>query len=266
MTAIVTTAGGHKLGRAHPKPVSIRRKMAARQLLAQMPAAPDTRDWTKAMTFPAGVMGNDTLSDCTAAAVGHIIQAWSANNGSQITVPDQAVIKFYSDTTGYNPADPSTDQGGVEADVLVGAKSVGCGGYKIDGFAAANSANLGELRQVTNTFGGAYLGLAMPKTIETQGEYDGATWSVDLSAGADAEPGSLGGHAVIVEAYDQNGFTIVTWGIRVYVTNDWMAAYCAPDVGGEAWALLANGLWAQKGVTPAGDAVPAYDGFLAAVA
>lgn len=265
MNAIVTTAAGHKLGKLHPKPIAIRRRMAAVQLMASLPAAPTVQDWTKAMSFPAGVMGNDVLSDCTAAAVGHIIQAWSANNGPEITVPDPAIIKFYSDTTGYVPGDASTDQGGVEADVLVGAKTTGCGGYKIDGFAPANSANLGELRQITNTFGGAYLGLALPKTIETQGEYDGATWSVDLSAGADAEPGSLGGHAVIIEAYDQGGFTIVTWGFRVYVTNDWMTAYCNPAVGGEAWALLANGLWAPKGVTPAGDAVPAYDGFLAAV-
>jgi hypothetical protein len=266
MTAIATTAGGHKLGKHAPKPIPIRHRMAARQLMATLPPAPATRDWTKAMTFPAGVMGNDALSDCTAAAVGHIVQAWSANNGSQITIPDAAIIKFYSDSTGYIPGDASTDQGGVEAEVLACAKTNGCGGYKIDGFAPADSSNLAELRQVVNTFGGAYIGLALPRTIETQGEYDGATWDVDLSAGTAAEPGSLGGHAVVIEAYDANGFTIVTWGVRVYMTNSFMLGYGHPAVGGEAWAMLANGLWAPKGTTPAGDAVPAYDGYLAAVA
>ena len=218
------------------------------------------------MTFPAGLKRNGDLSDCTAAAVAHIIQTWTANNGSEVDPSDDDVVTFYSGSTGYFVGDPSTDQGGVEADVLAYFKNTGMAGLKIDGFAPAESSNLAELRQVVNTFGGAYIGLALPRTIETQGEYDGATWDVDLSAGTDAEPGSLGGHAVVVEAYDADGFTTVTWGIRVYMTNSFMLGYGHPAVGGEAWAMLANGLWAPKGTTPAGDAVPAYDGYLAAVA
>jgi hypothetical protein len=198
---------------------------------------------------------------CTASGIGHWIQVATANNGAEVTPSDADVVKFYSGSTGYNPADPSTDQGGVEADVLAYAKKVGMGGFKIDGFAAAQAQNLPQMQQIVNTFGGAYIGLALPKTIEAQGEYDGATWDVDLSAGADAERGSLGGHCVIVEKYDGRGFWILTWGIRIYLTNDFMAGY-----NDEAWAMLANGLWAPKGITPAGDAVPAYDGFLAAVA
>jgi hypothetical protein len=258
---MITTAAGNKLGKHAPKPVSLAHHMAARQLLAQLPPAPETRDWLGAVSFPAGVMGNDTLGDCTAAGIGHWIQVATANNGAEVTPSDADVVAFYSGSTGYDPADPSTDQGGVEADVLAYAKKVGLGGTKIDGFAAAQAQNLPQLQQIVNTFGGAYIGLALPKTIEAQGENDGATWYVDLSAGADAERGSLGGHCVIVEAYDADGFTILTWGIRVRVTNDFLTAY-----NDETWALLANGLWAKKGVTPAGDAVPAYDGFLAAVA
>jgi hypothetical protein len=254
------TAGGHKLGKHAPKPVSIRRHMAARQLLSQLPAAPAKRDWTTDVKFPAGVMGNDALGDCTAAGIGHWIQVATANNGNEITPSDADVIKFYSGSTGYDPEDPNTDQGGVEADVLAYAKSTGMGGIKIDGFAPCQAQNLGELRQIVNTFGGAYIGLALPKTIESQGEDDGSVWSVDISAGGDAERGSLGGHCVVLEAFDAGCFTAITWGIRVYLTNSFMAAY-----NDEGWAILANGLWAPNGTTPAGDTVPSYDGFLAAV-
>lgn len=246
-----------KLGKLAPKPVGVRHLMAARQLLAALPEAPDARDWTQALTLPCGVMGNDALGDCTAAGVGHIIQAWTANNGAEKTPSDAQVIAFYSATTGYNPADPSTDQGGVEADVLLGAKTIGLGGFKIDGFAQAQAQNLPELRQVVNTFGGAYIGLALPKTIESQTD----VWEVDLAQGENAERGSLGGHCVVVEGYDRGGFWILTWGVKKYVTNNFLLAY-----NDETWALLANGLWAPKGMTPAGDTIPAYDGFLGAVA
>lgn len=257
----MTTAGGHRLGKAAPRPVSLAHRMAARQLVASLPPAPDARDWTTGMAFPAGVMGNDRLGDCTAAGFGHWVQAATSANGSEVTISDDDILKLYEGSTGYNPADPSTDQGGVEAEVLTYLKGIGCGGFKIDGFASAQAQNLGEIRQIVNTFGGCYIGLSLPRTIEAQGEGDGATWSYDPTAGADAEPGSLGGHCVVIEAYDADGFLVVTWGVRVRLTNDFMAAY-----NDEAWALLANGIWAPKGKTPAGDLVPAYDGFLAAVA
>jgi len=257
----VTIAGRVlKLGKRAPRPVSVKHAMAARRMLAQMPPAPETRDWTAKVTWPAGAMANDALGDCTAAGIGHRIQAWTANASTEVTVSDADVIAFYSGSTGYNPADPSSDQGGVEADVLAYAKATGLGGYKIDGFAPVTAQNLAEIRQVINTFGGCYIGLALPKTIESA-ENPGDTWDVDLTAGADAERGSLGGHCVDLQGYDAGGFWADTWGERIYLTNDFVSAY-----NDEAWALLSNGLWAPNGTTPAGDAVPALDADLQAVA
>lgn len=249
-----------RLGKRTPRVLSVRHLMASRRMLAQMPVAPETRDWTAKVSFPAGVMGNDVLSDCTGAGAGHYIQTVTANASTEVTVADADVIAFYSGSTGYVPGDASTDQGGVEADVLAYFQKTGLAGIKIDGFAQAQAQNLAEIRQVVNTFGGCYIGLALPKTIESE-ENQGDTWDVDLTAGQDAERGSLGGHCVVVEGYDQGGFFVITWGLKIYLTNAFMTAY-----NDEAWALLASGIWAPNGTSPAGDTVPALDADLQAVA
>jgi len=253
-----TTIAGRlfRLGKRAPRQLPVRHLMASRRMLAEMPPAPPTRDWTTAMTFPCGEMGNDTLGDCTGAGAGHWIQAVTANASTEVTVSDADVIAFYSGSTGYVPGDSSTDQGGVEADVLEYWKETGLAGIKLDGFAQAQAQNVGEAQQVVNTFGGGYIGLALPKTVESQGD----VWDVDLTAGADAERGSLGGHCVVLEGYDQGGFWFITWGMKKYMTIAFLRAY-----NDELWAPLASGIWAPNGKSPAGDTVPALDADLAAV-
>lgn len=246
-----------RLGKRAPRVLPVRHMMASSRVLAQMPLAPDVRDWTEKMSFPAGEMGNDALGDCAEAAVAHLIQALTANASTEVTPPDSAVIGLYSAAAGYVPGDPSTDQGSVIADVLAYVQKDGFAGVKLDGFAQGMATNLTQMRQIVNTFGGADIGLALPRTVESQGD----TWDVDLTAGQDAERGSLGGHSVVVEGYDQSGFIVVTWGIKKYLTNAFMSAY-----NDELWAPLASGIWVVNGKSPAGDTVPQLDADLQAVA
>lgn len=248
-----------RLGKLAPRVLSVRHLMASRRMLAQMSTAPDARDWTTKVTFPAGAMGNDDLGDCSCAFFGHFIQALSANASAEVTISDADIIALYSGACGYDPANPASDQGGVIADVLAYLQKTGCGGIKLDGFAQGMATNLPQLRQIVNTFGGADIGLALPKTIESE-ENQGDTWDVDLTAGADAERGSLGGHSVVVAGFTQDGFWIISWGEKIFLTNDFMEAY-----NDEVWAPLASGIWAPNGVSPAGDAVPALDADLLAV-
>lgn len=249
-----------RLGKLAPRAISLRHMMASRRMLAQMPPAPEERDWTTKVAFPAGAMGNDELGDCACAFWGHFVQALTANASTEVTISDADIIALYSGAAGYVPGKPATDQGSIIAAVLAYLQKTGCGGIKLDGFAQAQAQNLPQLRQIVNTFGGADIGLALPKTVESA-ENQGDTWDVDLTAGADAERGSLGGHSVAVEGYDQGGFFVISWGEKIYLTNAFMYAY-----NDEGWAPLASGVWAPKGVSPAGDTVPALDADLAAVA
>src|SRR5271156_5340864 len=56
-----------------------------------------------------GMFGNDTIGDCTCAAIAHMLMLVTAHTG-KIVVPDQAsVIEFYSAVSGYEPSTGAND-------------------------------------------------------------------------------------------------------------------------------------------------------------
>lgn len=222
-----------KLGRKAVKR-DTRTLRLARYLTPSLPAAPVARDWTMGIQ-QWGAMLNDRLGDCTIAGCAHAVQVWSANLGREITVPDAVVLGAYEAWDGYEPNDPSTDQGGVELDVLTRWRAEGFGGHKLLGFAGVRAADVDEARTAIHLFGGCYIGLALPLTAQRQPVWDVATLE------GDGDPGSWGGHCVYVAAYDPQGFTCITWGQLKRMTVSFWESYCD-----EAYALLgADWLGAQ---------------------
>src|ERR1035441_3266563 len=124
-------------------------------LAPTLPVPPPAVSWSKQISS-WGVMLNDQLGDCTIAGCGHAVQTWSANLGNEITVSDSTVLAAYEAWDGYNPSDPSTDQGGIELNVLKSWKADGFGGHKIAAFASVNPQNITEVKQAINLFGGIY--------------------------------------------------------------------------------------------------------------
>ena len=193
-----------KLGRKAVKRDS-RTLRLGKYLTSVLPAPPEAVDWTLGVK-DWGMMRNDELGDCTIVGCGHALQDWSMNASKQeVTVSDNDIVKAYTAWCGYDPSDPSTDQGGVELDVLTRWRKEGLAGHTLTAFADAKSVL--ETRQGINLFGGVYIGAALPLTAQNQD-----VWDVVPDGRADAEPGSWGGHCVYVVAYDQTGFTCVTWG------------------------------------------------------
>ncbi len=205
-------------------------------LTPALPPPPPTADWMKGIAS-WGMMLNDTLGDCTIAGVAHAIQVWTANTGSEVTVPDPTIESYYEQWDGYVPGNPSTDNGGVELDVLKNWKKNGFAGHALLAFADPKMANLVEIHQSIALFGGVYIGLALPMTAQTQ-----EVWDVVPNGGANAEPGSWGGHCVFVPGYDQNGFTCITWGQPKTMTLAFWNKYCdeAHTLLGQNW-LNASG-------------------------
>ena len=140
-----------KLGRKAIK-TDTRTLRLARYLTSGLPAAPDAVDWTKGIK-DFGMMLNSDLGDCTIAALGHAIQIWSTNIGTETTVADADILAAYEKWDGYNPSDPSTDQGGVELDVLTDFKRDGLAGHTLLAFADPFVNNLTEVRQSINVSG-----------------------------------------------------------------------------------------------------------------
>ena len=228
-----------KLGRKAIKTDS-RTLMLADYLTPSLPPPPPTADWTKGITA-WGMMLNDTLGDCTIAGCGHAVQVWTANAGSEVTIPDATIEKFYETWDGYKPGDPSTDNGGVELDVLNDWKKQGFAGHALTAFVDPRPASLTQVRQSIALFGGVYIGLSLPVTAQDQ-----PVWDVTDLADPNAAPGSWGGHCVFVPKYDQKGFTCITWGVPQEMTLAFWFEYCD-----EAHALLSKDWLGAKG-SPSG--------------
>jgi hypothetical protein len=205
--------------------------MLAAYATKELPPPPDSVDWgDRVKRWPMYL--NDKIGDCTCAAAGHMIEAWSSEaNGKATIVQDGAILKAYEDVSGYDPETGRNDAGAVELDVLKYWRSTGVGGHKIVGFVAVEPGNHPHIQQGTYLFGGCYIGIALPVSAQTQ-----EVWAVPpggpVGPGA---PGSWGGHAVNVVAYDSQGLTVVTWGKPKRMTWTFWDAYCD-----EAYAILSQ--------------------------
>jgi hypothetical protein len=195
--------------------------------------------------YPAGssgdawfknVLGNDKLGDCTCAGALHVAGAWFANVGEDVPFNPDDAIALYERACGYDPADPSTDQGGNEQDVLTAIQMYGLepdGSHKIAGFCAVDGSNLDEVHRAIYELENVYFGLALPDAwINPFPAGDGATWDV---AG---DPDPSNGHCVVGLDYRADGAVlIITWGLRVWLTPAAIAKYAVPAAQGEVYAL-----------------------------
>jgi hypothetical protein len=222
-----------KLGRKAIKTDS-RTLALGNYLKPSLPAPPPAKDWTRGIT-DWGMMLNDKLGCCTIAGIAHAIQVWSANSTSELTVPDSLVENYYAKWDGYDPADPTTDRGGIELDVLNSWRKDSFDGNDLLAFAAPRFSDLVQIRQSITLFGGVYIGVALPVSAQTQDVWD-------VGKGADGKKGSWGGHCVFVPKYDEKSFTCVTWGGLKTMTIAFWKKYCD-----EAYSLLGENWLTEKG-------------------
>lgn len=191
----------------------------------ELPAAPADVDYATKLPDDLGVMLNDVEGDCGFAAQGHLVQVWTSQNGAAVTIPDSDIRAAYSGCTGYDPADPSTDQGVVLLDALKYWRTVGIGGHKIGAFVKVNHTDPDEYRAALALFGGLYTGVQLPQSSM---DHVGELW--DVSGGEIA-----GGHCMA--AYGASGERIryVTWGKRQEATWEWAA-----NQMDEAYAIISD--------------------------
>ena len=230
-----------KLGRKAIK-TDTRTLRMARYLTPSLPPPPVSVDWTHGLS-DWGMMLNDTLGDCTIAGCGHAVQVWSlANVGLELTVSDSDILAAYEAWDGYVNGDASTDNGGIELDVLNAWKKNTLAGHALLAFADPDVSNLTEIRQTIALFGGCYIGIDLPLTAQNQ-----IVWDVAPDPGdGSAAKGSWGGHCVFVPKYDQDGFTCITWGGLKTMTTAFWNVYCD-----EAHGLLSSVWMGAKG-SPSG--------------
>jgi hypothetical protein len=217
-----------------------------RSLYSNVLAPPKSCDWTKGVK-QFGMMLNDSLGDCTCAAVYHARQIWTLNASTENTQPDSSVLALYEKACGYNPNDPSTDQGGVEQNVLSyllnhGAPLANGQVDKIIAFAEVNQLNLSEVMTAIYEFGLAYIGFQVPQSIFDSNGSPKSVWDFE-----DENSPILGGHAVILPGYDESGLTVISWGQLYKMTPRFLQAYCE-----ESYAIVSKDWIKASGKTPLG--------------
>jgi len=206
---------------------------------ALLPTPPPQLDLAAAVPeWP--MYANDRLGDCTTAAAGHMIEGWCAAAAHRLVeVAEGDVITAFD---AVKIVDPLTGEAGaIELDVLNLWRRHGIGGHRIAAFADVASADHDLVRTGAWLFGGLYLGLQLPLRAQDQRVWD---WAGRLD-GPDA-PGSWGGHAVNVVAYDDAGLTVVTWGALQRLTWSFWERYVD-----ECWAIISADFLAD-GRSPAG--------------
>ncbi len=239
-----------KLGKGAPRH-DPRTLLFAAYTTAALPAPPAKLDLATKVGAAWGMMENDQLGDCTCAAAGHLIMEWTKNAQSTMVTPtNDQIVAAYSAITGYNPQTGANDNGAVEVDVLNYWRQTGIAGHQIQAYMALEPSNHQHVMDAVWIFGGCYIGLALPKSAQAQTS-NKKIWSVPpAGTSGDGKPGSWGGHAVPVVAYDSRSLTVVTWGALQTMTWGFWAAYCD-----EAYAILSPDYLAKKGgdlVTPEG--------------
>lgn len=175
-------------------------------LPATLAAPPASVDLIKSGKMPStglGMMHNDTLGCCTCAALGHAIQVWTAQGHAMQTVSDATVLKAYEQFCGYNPADPSTDQGGIETTVLSDWKAspATLEGHTLAAYATVDVKNHKQVQQAVQLFSGLYIGFEVPDSI-----FSSTIWDVPKTVNI------VGGHAVYVCGYDAQYVSVISWG------------------------------------------------------
>lgn len=221
------------------RPATRKKRYLSRYLGAgiTLPTAPDFDHTVYAGATVPGlldILGNDRLGDCTACGALHLTEAINAAAGAPIPAFVQSdAVGFYELSTGYNPADPSSDQGGDEVAVLTAWARQGLdgkGGHAIEGFFDVHPGSVPALRSIAWMFGGLYFGVELPDAyLQIPGS--GYVWGTGT-------PNPANGHCFVGLGATASGILVDSWGLLGTITYEAIAELCTEANGGALYALL----------------------------
>jgi hypothetical protein len=220
-----------KLGKL-PRRSDPRTLSARKYLLTPLPTAKPMCDWLSVVpSFP--MYGNDVHGDCAIAAIGHMVQVWTANNKTPVVPSQDEILRVYKILS-------PNDDGCVLLDVLNYWRQNPICGIKVGAFAEVNPQDLDEVKVCLDIFGGLYAGAMLPIAAQAQDIWD-------VVSGADGDIGSWGGHSFPYGQYNPAKTGVVTWGEKKYSTWAWNAKYVD-----ELYALISPDWFGAAGKTPEG--------------
>lgn len=169
------------------------------------------------------MLSNDKFGSCAWAGAAHEVYLWTAMGSQRVHITSADVLSDYGACTGFNPADPSTDQGtDMQAAAsyrrTVGTRDANGNRHKIGAYVSLKAGNLDEILNAAWMFGAVGIGVTIGSNQDQQFEF-GKPW--------DGAPGNnSGGHYIPVVAYRNGLVYVVTWGRLQAVTPAFIETYC----------------------------------------
>jgi hypothetical protein len=200
----------HKLGKTEARPGAISFKFAEYFTAAALPTPPAVFGHYGAVG-PWGVLGNNKYGDCVLAGAAHETMLWTSVAGDVAAFDDSSVLSDYAAITGFNPNNPSTDQGtdmqaAAEYRRKTGLLDAAGNRHIIDAYVAPEVGNVDELLTATYLFGAVGIGVRFPSSAVKQFD-TGKPWSVVSGDRVD------GGHYVpCVGRAPSGNLVVITWG------------------------------------------------------
>ncbi|MHB8084293.1 MAG: hypothetical protein ACYDHZ_00505 [Dehalococcoidia bacterium] len=181
---------------------------------------------------------NDRLGCCVIAGAAHRVQSWTAMAAREQIIPEKTVVDTYLKLTG------GADTGLCIQAFLDWLRKNEIAGHSFKVYAAINPKNKTSMRFATYLFGGAILGIELPKSIDGQD-----IWDVpEEGLSGDGAVGSLGGHCTDMASYaSDKGYVTYTWGMLQPMTEEFVNTYCS-----EAYALLSLDFFTAAHRSPEG--------------
>lgn len=185
---------------------------------------------------------NDRIGDCVVAAAGHMEQQWNFYAGHPFQPSNDDVLRAYEVVGGYDPGNPSTDNGTNMLAFLKYWRKIGLAGHTIAAFLSVDWTNDDEVRQAIYLFGNLYIGVQLPISAQGKNEWIVPDGGIYTSAG---EPGGWGGHCVPLVAASPKTRTCITWGSTLKMSHNFLQ-----DYGDEAFCVLSQDWLDKTGLSP----------------
>ena len=185
-----------------------------------------------------GDYGNLKLNNCTFVTAAYQIMIWKSYKADKIYRPAvKTIIEDYSklikdNRKGGKSLKAILNEGGKSLEalrVLNHWRKHGIDGHKIIAFAKLtfNNKNVQkeELKRVIYLYGGCFIGLNIPRSVENQWQHS-KKWSIIRRVpGGDARRRLWFSHALLVIGYNEKGVRVVTFGKEEVMTWEFYLKY-----------------------------------------
>lgn len=190
-----------------------------------------------------GMLGNDQYGCCAEASACHSTMLWTAEANHGAPFDTAAALQNYAAITGFNPADPATDDG-TDIGALfrywqqTGIVDANGNYHQIVGAAGLTVGDWDELLIALRLFQTVTIGIDVPSYAEAQFEA-GQPWHVQRGRNR-----TVGGHCIPAVARTQIGrvdtVSIVTWGAEIPMEKPFYEKFCIVAAVGLSEEMLIN--------------------------